>query len=158
MALVGRSVTDDETVAAVAEYADIIQIGARNMQNYPLLRRAGRTGRPILLKRGMAATIKELLLSAEYIIAEGNDQVILCERGIRSFDTMTRNLLDLTERSDPRSYRLLVLRSHYRSPLEITAANTADASLLNTTAAGVDMVLAEGLELPGRVQVDGRVA
>jgi 3-deoxy-7-phosphoheptulonate synthase len=87
---------ETETVAAVAEYADIIQIGARNMQNYPLLRRAGKTGKPILLKRGMSATIRELLLSAEYILAEGNGQVILCERGIRSFDDQTRNLLDLT--------------------------------------------------------------
>jgi 3-deoxy-7-phosphoheptulonate synthase len=87
---------ETETVDAVAEYADIIQIGARNMQNYPLLRRAGRTGKPILLKRGMAATIKELLLSAEYILAEGNPNVILCERGVRSFDDQTRNLLDLT--------------------------------------------------------------
>src|SRR5688572_28121612 len=87
---------ETETVPAVAEYADIIQIGARNMQNYPLLRRAGQAGKPILLKRGMAATIKELLLSAEYILAEGNPNVILCERGIRSFDDQTRNLLDLT--------------------------------------------------------------
>jgi 3-deoxy-7-phosphoheptulonate synthase len=87
---------ETETVPAVAEYADIIQIGARNMQNYPLLRRAGQAGKPILLKRGMAATIKELLLSAEYILAEGNPNVILCERGIRSFDDQTRNLFDLT--------------------------------------------------------------
>jgi 3-deoxy-7-phosphoheptulonate synthase len=95
MAVVTEALETD-TVAAVAEYADIIQIGARNMQNYPLLRRAGKTGKPILLKRGMAATIRELLLSAEYILAEGNGQVILCERGIRSFDDQTRNLLDLT--------------------------------------------------------------
>jgi 3-deoxy-7-phosphoheptulonate synthase len=95
MAIVTEALETD-TVAAVAEYADIIQIGARNMQNYPLLRRAGRTGKPILLKRGMAATIRELLLSAEYILAEGNPNVILCERGIRSFDDQTRNLLDLT--------------------------------------------------------------
>ena len=87
---------DDESLAAVADYADIVQIGARNMQNFSLLRRAGRTGKPILLKRGMAATVKDLLLSAEYILAEGNGQVILCERGVRSFDTHTRNLLDLT--------------------------------------------------------------
>ncbi len=87
---------EPEMVEVVAEYADIIQIGARNMQNYPLLRRAGRTGKPILLKRGLAATIKELLLSAEYILAEGNDRVILCERGVRGFDEHTRNLLDLT--------------------------------------------------------------
>ena len=87
---------EPEMVDIVAEHADIVQIGARNMQNYPLLRRAGRAGKPILLKRGLAATIKELLLSAEYILAEGNHQVILCERGVRSFDDQTRNLLDLT--------------------------------------------------------------
>ena len=86
---------DPDGADLVAEYADIIQIGARNMQNYPLLRRAGRTGKPVLLKRGLSATIDELLLAAEYVLAEGNDDVILCERGIRSFDTHTRNLLDL---------------------------------------------------------------
>jgi 3-deoxy-7-phosphoheptulonate synthase len=95
MAIVTEAI-DPEGVDVVAEYADIIQIGARNMQNFSLLRRAGRTGKPVLLKRGMAATVKELLLSAEYILAEGNPQVILCERGVRSFDTHTRNLLDLT--------------------------------------------------------------
>jgi 3-deoxy-7-phosphoheptulonate synthase len=87
---------DDEGAHAVAEVADCIQIGARNMQNYSLLRTVGRIGKPVLLKRGMSATITDLLLSAEYILAEGNSQVILCERGIRSFDSMTRNLLDLT--------------------------------------------------------------
>ena len=87
---------DEEGAHLVCEYADCIQIGARNMQNYSLLRAAGRLRKPVLLKRGMAATITDLLLSAEYILAEGNEQVILCERGIRSFDTMTRNLLDLT--------------------------------------------------------------
>src|SRR5512143_551530 len=87
---------DEEGAQIVAEYADCIQIGARNMQNYSLLRAVGRMDKPVLLKRGMAATITDLLLSAEYILAEGNGQVILCERGIRSFDTMTRNLFDLT--------------------------------------------------------------
>jgi 3-deoxy-7-phosphoheptulonate synthase len=87
---------DEEGANLVAEFGDCIQIGARNMQNYSLLRAVGRIGKPVLLKRGMAATITDLLLSAEYILAEGNDQVILCERGIRSFDTMTRNLFDLT--------------------------------------------------------------
>ena len=86
---------DPEGADLVAQHADIIQIGARNMQNYALLRRAGRTGKPVLLKRGLSATIDELLLAAEYILAEDNDDVILCERGIRSFDTHTRNLLDL---------------------------------------------------------------
>jgi len=87
---------DPDSVGLVAEYADVLQIGARNMQNYPLLRRAGQCGKPVLLKRGMSATINELLLAAEYLLAEGNDDVILCERGVRSFDNHTRNLLDLT--------------------------------------------------------------
>ncbi len=87
---------EPDMVDLVAEHADIVQIGARNMQNYPLLRRAGRVGKPVLLKRGLAATIKELLLAAEYVVSEGNPNVILCERGVRSFDTHTRNLLDLT--------------------------------------------------------------
>ena len=86
---------DPDGVDLVAEYADIVQIGARNMQNYPLLRRAGRAGKPVLLKRGMSATLEELLLAAEYILAEGNEDVILCERGVRSFARHTRNLLDL---------------------------------------------------------------
>jgi 3-deoxy-7-phosphoheptulonate synthase len=87
---------DEAGADLVAEYADCIQIGARNMQNYSLLRAVGKLRKPVLLKRGMAATITDLLMSAEYLLAEGNDQVILCERGIRSFDTMTRNLFDLT--------------------------------------------------------------
>jgi len=95
MAIVTEAL-EPEMVDVVSEHADIIQIGARNMQNYPLLRRAGRAGKPILLKRGPAATIKELLLSAEYLLAEGNPDVILCERGVRGFDSHTRNLLDLT--------------------------------------------------------------
>ena len=87
---------DEEGAHLVAETADCIQIGARNMQNYSLLRTVGRLNKPVLLKRGMAATITDLLLSAEYLLAEGNTQVILCERGIRSFDNATRNLFDLT--------------------------------------------------------------
>ena len=87
---------DAEGLDQVVEVADIVQLGARNMQNYSLLKHAGRCGKPILLKRGLSATIQELLLSAEYVLAEGNRQVILCERGIRSFDQATRNLLDLS--------------------------------------------------------------
>ena len=86
---------DPDGVDLVVKYADIVQIGARNMQNYALLRSAGRAGKPVLLKRGISATIDELLLAAEYLLAEGNPDVILCERGIRSFDTHTRNLFDL---------------------------------------------------------------
>ena len=87
---------DDAGAELVAKYADCIQIGARNMQNYSLLKTVGKIGKPVLLKRGMAATIQDLLLSAEYLLAEGNGQVILCERGLRSFDTTSRNLFDLT--------------------------------------------------------------
>jgi len=94
--LIVTEAMDPEGMDAVAEVADIIQIGARNMQNYSLLKCAGRAGKPILLKRGLSATIQELLLSAEYILAEGNPNVILCERGVRGFDPATRNLLDLS--------------------------------------------------------------
>lgn len=82
-------------VDIVAEYADVLQIGARNVQNYPLLKELGRIQRPVLLKRGMSTTIKELLLSAEYVVTHGNPNVILCERGIRTFETVTRNTLDI---------------------------------------------------------------
>jgi 3-deoxy-7-phosphoheptulonate synthase len=94
--LICTEAMDPEGVGYVAEVADIIQIGARNMHNFSLLKVAGRTQKPVLLKRGMSATIEELLLSAEYLLAEGNQDVILCERGIRGFDTATRNVFDLT--------------------------------------------------------------
>ncbi len=84
-----------EQVPLVARYADMLQIGARNMQNYPLLKAAGRMGKPILLKRGMGATVTEWLLAAEYILSEGNWQVVMCERGIRTFETSTRNTTDI---------------------------------------------------------------
>ena len=87
---------DHTNIELIERYADIIQLGARNMQNYSLLRQAGQAKKPILLKRGFAATIEELLMSAEYIMAEGNSQVILCERGIRTFSDNTRNTLDLS--------------------------------------------------------------
>jgi len=86
---------DDEGAHLAAAYADCIQIGARNMQNYSLLKTVGRLRKPVLLKRGMAATVEELLLSAEYILSEGNDQVILCERGVRTWDPSSRNMFDL---------------------------------------------------------------
>ncbi|TSA84647.1 3-deoxy-7-phosphoheptulonate synthase [Deinococcus detaillensis] len=89
-------VMDTRDVEVVAEYADILQIGSRNMHNFALLREVGRSGMPVLLKRGFAATIEEWLYAAEYILAEGNKQVILCERGIRTFEKWTRNTLDLS--------------------------------------------------------------
>jgi len=86
---------DHESLDLVEQYADVIQIGARNMQNFSLLKRAGRTRKPVLLKRGMSATLDEFLMAAEYIMAEGNYNVILCERGVRTFSDFTRNTLDL---------------------------------------------------------------
>jgi 3-deoxy-7-phosphoheptulonate synthase len=88
-------VMDTRQVGLVSEYADMLQIGSRNMQNYPLLKEVGMTRKPVLLKRGMMATIEEFLLAAEYILNQGNEQVVLCERGIRTFETSTRNTLDL---------------------------------------------------------------
>jgi len=87
---------DHEILATVAGYADVVQIGARNMQNYSLLRAAGKCGRPVLLKRGMSATIEEWLMAAEYVMSEGNPDVILCERGVRTFADHSRNTLDLS--------------------------------------------------------------
>jgi 3-deoxy-7-phosphoheptulonate synthase len=103
LALAGREsglpvvteVMSPDNVGLVAEYADLLQIGARNMQNFDLLREVGRIRKPVLLKRGMSATIEEFLAAAEYILAEGNENVILCERGIRTYETATRNTLDL---------------------------------------------------------------
>src|SRR6202050_3848299 len=89
-------VMSDRDVDLVAEYADVMQVGARNMQNFALLKALGRCGRPVLLKRGLSSTIKELLMSAEYVVAHGNSQVMLCERGIRTFETATRNTCDIS--------------------------------------------------------------
>ncbi len=94
--LICTEAMDENGLGWVAELADIVQIGARNMQNFSLLKVAGRCGKPVLLKRGISATVQELLLSAEYLLAEGNHDVILCERGVRGFDPATRNLFDLT--------------------------------------------------------------
>ncbi|MEI7703643.1 MAG: 3-deoxy-7-phosphoheptulonate synthase [Deltaproteobacteria bacterium] len=88
-------VMSTDTVPVVAEYADILQVGARNMQNYPLLERLGQVKKPVMLKRALSGTIKEWLMAAEYIVAKGNPNVMLCERGIRTFETATRNTLDI---------------------------------------------------------------
>lgn len=87
---------DEESLGLVVEYADVVQIGARNMQNFSLLKRAGRCGKPVFLKRGMSATLDELLMASEYLAAEGNYGIMLCERGVRTFGTHTRNTLDLS--------------------------------------------------------------
>lgn len=89
-------VTSEHAIEAAVKYVDMLQIGARNMQNFELLKEAGKSGLPVLLKRGLSATIDEWLNAAEYIMSEGNEQVVLCERGIRTFETATRNTLDLS--------------------------------------------------------------
>lgn len=94
--LIVSEVIDPRDVGLVSHYVDILQIGARNMQNFALLREVGKTNKPVLLKRGMSATIEEWIMAAEYILSEGNEKVIFCERGIRTFETFTRNTLDLS--------------------------------------------------------------
>ena len=94
--LIVTEAIDNESLEQVEQYADVIQLGARNMQNFSLLKRAGRARRPVLLKRGMAATLEEFLMAAEYVMSEGNYQVVLCERGVRTFADHTRNTLDLS--------------------------------------------------------------
>jgi 3-deoxy-7-phosphoheptulonate synthase len=144
---------DDEGAHLVAEMADCIQVGARNMQNYSLLKSVGRIGKPVLLKRGMAATITDLLLSAEYILAEGNDRVILCERGVRSFDPAARNLLDLT--AIPIVHRLshlpIIADPSHGTGLRDKVSPMARAAL----AAGADGLLIEMHPDPDRALSDG---
>jgi 3-deoxy-7-phosphoheptulonate synthase len=134
--LIVTEAMDAEEMDFVAEVADIIQLGARNMQNYSLLKRAGRSGKPILLKRGLSATIQELLLSAEYILAEGNPNVILCERGVRGFDPATRNIL-----ADP---------SHGTGHRDMVTPMARAA-----VAAGADGLLVEVHPSPDRALSDG---
>jgi 3-deoxy-7-phosphoheptulonate synthase len=144
---------DEEGIHLVADVADCIQIGARNMQNYSLLRAAGRAGKPVLLKRGMAATITDLLMSAEYILAEGNEQVILCERGIRSFDTMTRNLFDLTAIPlvQKLSHLPMIADPSHGTGLREKVTPMARAAV----AAGADGIIVEVHPSPDRALSDG---
>jgi len=144
---------DEAGADLVAEFADCIQIGARNMQNYSLLKAVGRLGKPVLLKRGLAATITELLLSAEYVIAEGNSQVILCERGIRSWDTLVRNTFDLS--AIPVVHKLSHLPiiadpSHGTGVREHVAAMARAA-----VASGADGLIIEVHPTPDRALSDG---
>ncbi len=144
----------DETGAdMVAEYADCIQIGARNMQNYSLLRHVGKIGKPVLLKRGMAATINDLLLSAEYVLSEGNPNVILCERGVRTFDSATRNLFDLT--AIPVVHKLshlpIVADPSHGTGLRDKVTPMARAAV----AAGADGILVEVHPTPDKALSDG---
>jgi 3-deoxy-7-phosphoheptulonate synthase len=149
-------VMDPRDVPLVAEHAEVLQVGSRNMQNFPLLREVGRQPKPVLLKRGAAATIEELLLAADYILQEGNERVMLCERGVRGFDPSTRYLLDLAA--------VPVLRE--RSPLPIVvdpSHGTGEARLVAPMAkaallAGADALLIEVHAAPERALCDGRQA
>ena len=134
-------VMDTRQVARVAQIADVIQVGARNMQNFPLLAELGRAGKPVLLKRGASARISELLLAAEYVMANGNERVILCERGIRTFETITRNTLDISA--------IPVLKAETHLPVIVDpshAGGRADLVLplaLAAIAAGADGLIVE---------------
>ena len=146
--------TDPLNIEMVEEYADIIQIGARNMQNYSLLRRAGHCRKPVLLKRGMAATIEELLMSAEYIASEGNPSVILCERGIRTFSDNTRNTLDLSAIPSIKEVShlpVIVDPSHAAGRREYVIALSRGA-----IAVGADGLLVEVHHDPAHALSDGR--
>jgi len=144
---------DEAGAELVAEYADCIQVGARNMQNYSLLKAVGRLGRPVLLKRGMAATITDLLLSAEYILAEGNQQVILCERGLRSFDTAARNMFDLN------AIPIVQKLSHLPIAADPSHGTGLRDKVIPMTraavAAGADGILVEVHPNPDRAKSDG---
>ena len=143
-----------EDVPRVARFADILQIGARNMQNYSLLEAVGETDKPVFLKRGMMATIKELLLSAEYILAKGNSQVILCERGIRTFERETRNTLDIS------AVPLLKQLSHLPVVVDPSHAvgkrELVPAMALAAVAAGADGLMIEVHPTPESALSDGR--
>ncbi len=142
-----------EQVGLVAQYADVLQVGTRNMQNFPLLHACGEAGMPVLLKRGMMATLEELLLSAEYIMSHGNHQVILCERGIRTFETATRNTLDINA--------VPVLKELTHLPVVVDPSHATGKSSLvpavsrAAVAAGADGLLIEVHPEPSRAWSDG---
>ncbi len=142
-----------EQVPLVAQYADVIQIGARNMQNYALLHAAGESGHPVLLKRGMSATIDDLLMAAEYILSHGNERVMLCERGIRTFETATRNTTDINA--------IPVLKSHTHLPVILDPSHgTGHWEYVNAIAragiaAGADGLIVEVHPNPDEALSDG---
>jgi 3-deoxy-7-phosphoheptulonate synthase len=144
---------DEGSLKLVAEYADIVQIGARNMQNFSLLRCAGRVGKPVLLKRGMYATLEEWLMAAEYLMAEGNSQVILCERGVRAIGDHVRNLLDLAT--------IPVVRRESHLPIVVDPSHAAGRRDLvaplarAAVAAGCDGLIIEVHHEPEKAFSDG---
>jgi len=146
-------VTSVEVVDAVAEHADVLQIGARNMQHYPLLEAVGRLEKPVLLKRGLSATLEEFLLAAEYVIDAGNGRIILCERGIRTFENYTRNTLALA--------MVPALREHTHLPVIVDPSHgTGHASMVPAmcraaVAAGADGLIVECHADPEHAMTDG---
>ena len=147
-------VMSQEDVSLIAEYADILQVGTRSMENYPLLEALGRCGRPVLLKRGMTATLEELLRSAQFIAANGNPQIILCERGIRTFETATRNTLDIAA--------VPVLKTVSCLPVIVDPSHAAGVRCLvpvlarAAAAVGADGLLVEVHPTPDQAMSDGQ--
>ncbi len=146
-------VMDTRQVELVAEYADVLQVGARNMQNFALLSELGRVQRPVLLKRGLSATVKELLMAAEYVMAQGNREVILCERGIRTFETVTRNTLDVAA--------IPVLKAETHLPVMVDPSHAGGRADLvaplafAAVAAGADGLIVEVHPCPEKALSDG---
>ncbi len=146
-------VTSLDAIEAASKYVDMLQIGARNMQNFYLLKEAGKTGLPVLLKRGLSATIEEWLNAAEYIMAEGNPNVVLCERGIRTFETTTRNTLDLSAVPviKERSHLPIIVDPSHATGVRSYVAPLAKASI----AAGADGLMIETHPNPAKALSDG---
>jgi 3-deoxy-7-phosphoheptulonate synthase len=146
-------VISPDLVELVSEYADVLQIGARNMQNYALLEAAGAARKPVLLKRGMMSTIEELLMAAEYILSNGNAQVILCERGIRTFEKATRNTLDISA--------VPVIKRNSHLPIIVDPSHAAGyvdiipSLALAAVASGADGIIVEVHPSPGNALCDG---
>jgi 3-deoxy-7-phosphoheptulonate synthase len=149
-------VLDTETAEAVAQFADVLQIGARNMQNFPLLKRCGQLAKPVLLKRGMSSTVSELLLAAEYLLSAGNHKVILCERGIKTFETATRSTLDIS------AIPIVKMESHL--PIIVDPSHAAGmrdiipALSRASVAAGADGIIVEVHHQPEKALCDGQQA
>jgi 3-deoxy-7-phosphoheptulonate synthase len=149
-------VMESTQLPLMEDYVDLLQVGARNMQNFPLLRALGKARKPVLLKRGLAATVQEWLLAAEYVLDGGNDQVILCERGIRTFETATRNTLDLA------AVAVAKLRTHLPVIVDPSHA-TGEPELIQpmalaAAAAGADGLLIEVHPRPEQALCDGQQA
>ena len=149
-----RSAKTADDIGYVVEHVDVIQVGARNMQNFSLLKRLGKVNKPILLKRGLSATIEEWLMSAEYILAGGNENVILCERGIRTFETFTRNTLDLSA--------VLAVKRQSHLPVMVDPSHACgqawmvERMSLAAIAAGADGLIIEVHNDPAHALCDGQ--